>query len=84
MASFAWGDGAGAVDDRRRAARDAASGRRPSGADDRDAARRAGLRRAVARLSARATEATGFGVFAYSRAGYGASDPGRCPARSTI
>ena len=46
------------------------------GADDRHAARGARLRRAVARLSrAKLAAGTGWGVLAYSRAGYGQSDP---------
>ena len=50
--------------------------RRPdAGPDDRDAARGARLRRAVADFPEKLAAATGHGVFVYSRAGYGRSDP---------
>ena len=77
MKAFSWTEAAhGAVvaDGKRLEA--AAFGPPPGdGADPRPPARGAGLRRAVARLSRKTGAATGFGVFVYSRAGYGRSDP---------
>ena len=52
---------------------------RGSGADAGAAARGARLRRAVARLPEALAAATGCGVFAYSRFGYGGSDPVSLP-----